>query len=54
MAVLFFEIINGFQISIEVSADLIPRIARVMDVLVGPCVGKEYLATISSDIGESI
>ena len=54
MAVFFFEIINRFQVAIEVGADLIPRIASVMDVLVGPWVRKEYLATIGSDIGESI
>lgn len=54
MAILFLEIINCFQVAIEVGADLIPRIAGVMDVLVGPCVREKYLATISSDIGESI
>ena len=54
MAVLFLEIINCFQVAIEVGANLVPRIAGVMDVLIGMCVRKEYLATIGSDIGESV
>ena len=54
MAVLFFEIVNCFQVAIEVGADVIPRIAGVMDFLVGPCVRKEHLATVGIDICESI
>ena len=54
MAVLFLEIINCFQVAIKVGADFIPRIAGIMDVLVGPWIGKIYLATIGSDIGKSI
>ena len=54
MAILFLEFINCFQVAIEIGADVIPRIAGVMNVLVGPCVGKKYLSTISFDIGEGI
>ena len=54
MAILFLEIVNRFEVAIEVGADVIPGIAGVMNVLVGPWVREEYLTTVSSDIGESI
>jgi len=43
VAVFLLEVINGFKVSVKIVALVIPRVARVMNVLVGPYIGKDDL-----------
>lgn len=44
MAVLLFEIVDGFEITVEILALVIPRISRVVYVFVSPIVRQEYFS----------
>jgi hypothetical protein len=52
--ILLFEIIDGFEVSIQIVAAVVPGVAGVMDVLVSPWVGEEYLSRISFEVCERI
>jgi len=49
-----FEVVYGFEVPVEIIAALVPRVARMMDVLVGPYVGQEHLTTVSFQICKRI
>ena len=49
---LLLEHVDGFEVSKE--ALFIPRVAGVMNLLVGPCVGEKDLSGIGTNVGESI
>lgn len=42
MSVLFLEVIDSFKIAIKVVSGVVPRITRVMDVLVGPYIREKH------------
>lgn len=46
VSVRLFEIVNGFEVSVQVVAAVVPRVTRVMYVLVSPYVGQEHLASV--------
>ena len=48
------QFINGLEVSIKVGADVIPRISRIVDVLVRPEVGEYDLPRIGLDIGKGV
>jgi len=52
MPMLLLKHVDGFEIAEE--ALVIPRVARVMDLFVGPFIGEEDFSGISSDVGERI
>jgi len=52
MPMLLLEHVDGFEIAKE--ALLIPRVARVMNLFIGPFIGEEDFSGISSDVGERI
>ena len=52
MPVLLLKHVNCFKVAKE--ALLIPRIARIMDLFVGPFVGEEDLSGFSPDICECV
>lgn len=54
MSVLLLEFIDGFEVAMKIVPDVIPRVARVVDILVRPNVGQKYLAGISSHVGKSV
>lgn len=54
MSVLLLEFMDGFEVAIKVVPDVIPGVARVVDILVRPNVGQEYLAGVSSHVGKSV
>lgn len=50
--VLLLKHVDGFKIAEE--SFFIPRITRVMDLLVSPFIGEEDLSGVSSDVGKCI
>jgi len=50
--VLLLKHVDGFKVAKE--ALVVPRVARVMNLLVGPLIGEEYLSGIGTNVGESI
>jgi hypothetical protein len=52
--ILLFEIVDGFEVSIQIVTAVIPGVARVMYVLVSPWIGQEYLSRVSFKIRERI
>lgn len=54
MSILLFQFIDGLEISVEVVPDIIPRIARVVNIFVRPCIRENNFARVRSQIGECI
>ena len=54
MSVGFLKEIDGFEIAIEVRANIIPGITWVMDILVRPEIGKGYFTRRWINVGEGV
>lgn len=54
MSILLFQFIDGLEISVEVVPDIIPRIARVVNIFVRPCIRENNFARVRSQISECI
>lgn len=54
VTVLLLEFIDRLEVSIKVLAAIAPGIPGVMNVGIGPRVGKDYFPTIGLDVGERI
>ena len=50
--VLLLEHVDGFEIAKE--AFVIPRVARVMNLLICPFIGEKNLSGVGTNVGESI
>lgn len=50
--VLFLKHVDGFEVAKE--SLVVPRVARVMNLLVCPFVGEKNLSGIGTNVGESI
>lgn len=54
MPIIFLEFIQCFEIAVEIVANVIPGVARIVYLLVRPGVGEEYFTSISPDICERV
>jgi hypothetical protein len=54
MAVLFLEQIDGFEVAIQIGPDVIPGIARIMNVLISPEVRQRHFTRIGIHFGECV
>jgi len=54
VAVLLFQVIDSLEVAIEVCAGVIPRIARIMNVLIGPQIGEVDLARVRSYVRKCV
>jgi hypothetical protein len=54
MPVVFFQIIDCFEVPVKVGSGIIPGVAWIMDVLVGPKIRKKHLARVGVDVRECI
>ena len=54
VAVLLLEEVELLEAAVEVASGLVPGVALVVDVLVGPEVGEGDLAGAGVDVGEGI
>ena len=52
VSMLLLKHVDGFEVAEE--ALVIPRIARVMDLFIGPFIGQEDFSGISPDVGKCI
>ena len=39
MPVMLLQVVNGLEIAVQVLALVVPRVTRIVDLLIGPCVG---------------
>lgn len=54
VTMLLLELVDRFEVSVEVLAAIAPRITGVMNVGISPWVGKDDFATVGLDVGERV
>lgn len=54
MSVLLFQFVDSLEITVEVVSNIIPRVTRIVDILVCPSIRKDDFARVRPQISECI
>lgn len=54
MTVCLFQLVDCLEVTVQVLPTVVPRVTRIVDVGVRPCIGEVNIATIGLDVRERI